>query len=172
MAPEAVAEPRQTSAAELKAQIEAEREGRPFLVYRDGEGEQQIHAIGEGEDEVSIGRSPSTALNTPWDANVSGLHAQITVIGGECTLVDDGLSRNGTFVNEERVQGRRRLRDGDVIRVGTTSIAFRAPGGAEIEATVAAAEGDGPQQISAGQRRVLVELCRPFKEGSSFATAP
>src|SRR3954451_12847648 len=75
MAPEAVAEPRQTSAAELKAQIEAEREGRPFLVYRDGEGEQQIHAIAEGEDEVSIGRSPSTALNTPWDANVSGLHA-------------------------------------------------------------------------------------------------
>ena len=41
---------------------------------------------------------------------------------------DDGLSRNGTWVNEERVTARRRLRDGDVVRVGGTSLAFCAPG--------------------------------------------
>ena len=37
-----MAGPRAATAAELKAQIEAERTGRPFLVYRDGDGEQRL----------------------------------------------------------------------------------------------------------------------------------
>ena len=40
---------------------------------------------------------------------------------------DDGLSRNGTYVNEERVRGPRRLRDGDMLRAGHTTIVFRTP---------------------------------------------
>ena len=32
------------------------------------------------------------------------------------TVVDDGLSRNGTYVNGERIHGRRRLVDGDTPR--------------------------------------------------------
>ena len=50
------AEPRQTSAPELKAQIEAERGGRPFLVFRDGEGEQRIVLVEEGTTELWVGR--------------------------------------------------------------------------------------------------------------------
>ena len=46
------AEPRQTSAAELKQQIEAERGGRPFLVLRDGAGEQRILAIAAARPSV------------------------------------------------------------------------------------------------------------------------
>ena len=42
-------------------------------------------------------------------------------------MVDDGLSRNGTFVNGERVTRRRRLLDGDELRIGSTTIRFRAP---------------------------------------------
>ena len=34
---------------------------------------------------------------------------------GTGIIVDDGLSRNGTFVNGERLGGRRRLRDGDAV---------------------------------------------------------
>ena len=41
-------------------------------------------------------------------------------MGGDWVVCDDGLSHNGTFVNGERVRGRRRLRDGDVIAVGAT----------------------------------------------------
>ena len=37
-------------------------------------------------------------------------------------VCDDGISRNGTFVNNDRISGRRRLRDGDVIRVGRTML--------------------------------------------------
>ena len=51
----------------------------------------------------------------------------------ECTLVDDGLSRNGSFVNGERVSGRRRLRDGDMMRFGRTVMLYRAPADRERE---------------------------------------
>lgn len=166
------AEPRQTSAAELKAQIEAERGGRPFLVLRDGEDEQRIVFIEEGATELWVGRAEAAGLRLDWDEEVSALHAQIEVVGGECTLLDDGLSRNGSFVNTERVHGRRRLRDGDTLRFGRTSVLFRRPGESAPEATVAASEVPSAAMISPGQRRVLLTLCRPFKDGSAFATPP
>jgi hypothetical protein len=39
--------PHAFTASELKAQIEAERLGSPFLVYRDGGGEQCLVPVGE-----------------------------------------------------------------------------------------------------------------------------
>jgi hypothetical protein len=158
------------SAAELKAQIEAEREGCPFLVFRDGGGEQRIVAIEPGAPELWVGRSDSTDVRLDWDEEVSALHAQIEVVRDECTLVDDGLSRNGSFVNEERVHGRRHLRDGDTIRFGRTPVLYRRPGESVPEATAIAAEAAPVAAISPAQRKVLVALCRPYKEGGSFAT--
>ncbi len=169
------ADQRQTSAPELKAQIEAERGGRPFLVYRDGAGEQHIVVIEDGTAELWVGRGEAAGLQLDWDEEVSALHAQIEVVGGECTLLDDGLSRNGSFVGEQRVHGRRLLRDGDTLRFGRTRVLFRRPGeggGSAPEATVVATEVPAAATVSPGQRRVLVALCRPFKDGSSFATPP
>jgi pSer/pThr/pTyr-binding forkhead associated (FHA) protein len=166
------AEPPQTSAAELKAQIEAERGGRPFLVFRDGAGAQRIVVVEEGATELWVGRGEAAGLRIEWDEEVSALHAQIEVVGGECTLLDDGLSRNGSFVGEERVHGRRLLRDGDTLRFGRTRVLFRRPGEAAPEATVVAAEMPTAAAVSPGQRRVLIALCRPFKDGSNFATPP
>ncbi|MGH2973985.1 MAG: FHA domain-containing protein [Solirubrobacterales bacterium] len=166
---------RQTSAPELKAQIEAERAGHPFLVYRDAEGEQRILAVEAGMDQVWVGRGEAAGLRLAWDEEVSALHAQIEVVGGECTLLDDGLSRNGSFVGEQRVHGRRRLRDGDTLRFGRTRVLFRRPGEAgegAPEATAIASETPPGATISPGQRRVLLALCRPFKDGSAFATPP
>jgi pSer/pThr/pTyr-binding forkhead associated (FHA) protein len=160
----------QTSAPELKAQIEAERGGRPFLVYRDGEGEQRIVVVKDGTDALWIGRGASADLRLDWDEEVSALHAQIEVVRDECTLLDDGLSRNGSFVGEQRVDGRRRLRDGDTLRFGRTTVLFRRPGEGAPEATVAAGQVPGAATISPGQRRVLLVLCRPFKDPSPFAT--
>jgi pSer/pThr/pTyr-binding forkhead associated (FHA) protein len=42
-------------------------------------------------------------------------------------VTDDGLSRNGTFVNDRRVEGRRRLTDGDLLRCGETLLLFVSP---------------------------------------------
>ena len=158
------------SAPELKAQIEAERAGRPFLVFRDGEGEQRILTVEPGATELWVGRGDSADLRLEWDEEVSALHAQIEVVRDECTLLDDGLSRNGSFVNEERVHGRRHLRDGDTIRFGRTAVLYRRPGENVPEATAIAAEAAPVAAISPAQRKVLVALCRPYKEGGSFAT--
>lgn len=159
-----------TSAPELKAQIEAERGGRPFLVYRDGGGEQRILVVEEGSAALWVGRGESADLRLDWDAEVSALHAQIEVVRGECTLLDDGLSRNGSFVAEQRVDGRRLLRDGDTLRFGQTTVLFRRPGEAAPEATVVAGEVPAAATISPGQRRVLLALCRPYKDETRFAT--
>lgn len=162
--------PRAQSAQELKEQIETERLGLPFLVHRDEDAKQLIRVIEAARGELWIGRSPSADISLPWDTEVSKLHAQLEFVGGECTLVDDGLSRNGSFVNEERVSGRRRLRDGDIVRVGRSSVLFRAPGEAASESTVVSGDLLGVAGVSPAQRRVLLALCRPFKEGSAFAT--
>ena len=37
-------------------------------------------------------------------------------------LCDDGFSQNGTFVNGLRIHGRRRLVDGDLVRIGHTTL--------------------------------------------------
>jgi pSer/pThr/pTyr-binding forkhead associated (FHA) protein len=160
----------QTSAAELKAQIEAERGGRPFLVFRDGGGEQRIVVVEEGTPALWVGRGGSADLRLDWDEEVSALHAQVEVVRDECTLLDDGLSRNGSFVGEQRVDGRRRLRDGDMLRFGHTTVLFRRPGEGAPEATVAASQVRAAATVSPAQRRVLLALCRPFKDEPAFAT--
>lgn len=158
------------SPRELKAQIEAEREGLPFLVYRDGEDQQRIFALGENLERVTVGRGSSTDICVDWDTEVSRLHAEFRRIGGDWTVSDDGLSRNGTHVNGERVVGRRRLHDGDVIRFGRTVAVFRQPLAADITETEVASDVLDRASLSDAQRRVLVGLCRPFKESSGYVT--
>jgi hypothetical protein len=163
-----VASPQPTSPAELKAQIEAEKAGLPFLVYRAEGDQQEIVSIAPGS-EIWIGRGEAAGLRLEWDEEVSSLHAQIVVIGDECTLIDDGLSRNGSFVNEERVLGRRRLHDGDVLRFGRTRATFRRPGARAAETVIAGAPS-GVALVTPAQRNVLAALCRPFKDQDNFAT--
>ena len=64
---------------------------------------------------MTVGRRAERDVALAWDTEVSRLHAQLEPVGGDWIVVDDGLSRNGTYVNGERVNGRRRLRDGDRI---------------------------------------------------------
>jgi len=162
-------ERRNVSAPELKAQIEAEREGRPFLVFRNGAGEQAIQQL-TTDAELWVGRSGSADVQLGWDGEVSTLHAQIEVVRDECTLVDDSLSRNGSFVNEERIHGRRHLRDGDALRFGQTVLVYRRPGADAPEATVPAGEVPAAAKVSPAQRKVLLALCRPYKDNEAFAT--
>lgn len=162
--------PRAQSAQELKDQIVAERDGRPFLVYRNEADEQRIVRIEEGTGELWIGRSGSADVRLSDDSEVSALHAQLEFVRDDATLVDDGLSKNGSFVNGERIRGRSLLRDGDMIRVGRTVILYRAPGDSAAESTEISSDSLTAGGISPAQRRVLVALCRPFKDGASFAT--
>ena len=157
------------SPSELKQRLEAERQGKPFLVYRDGDGVQCIFSLGPSA-RLTVGRRPANDLALSFDANVSGVHGAFERTGGEWTIVDDGLSRNGSYLNGERILGHRRLRDGDLIRLGATVLVYRAPGEDPYPTAVLDTAGASPS-LSATQRRVLVALCRPCK-GAVGPSAP
>ena len=92
----------------------------------------------------------------------SRVHSELVRVGEEWTIADDGLSRNGTYVNGQRLGGRRRLRDGDIVRFGTTEALFRVPGPVILEETKPPVSTHPPPSLSPAQRRVLVALARPF----------
>jgi pSer/pThr/pTyr-binding forkhead associated (FHA) protein len=148
--------------AELRERIEAERRGRPFLVFRDGDGDQRLLDL-TGLERLSVGRGAGNELSLPWDTEVSRLHAELEAIAGEWTVSDDGLSRNGTFVNGTRISGRTRLRDGDLLRVGQTSIAYRRPEAEDSMPTQVAGARLALTDLPPTQRQVLVALARPYK---------
>lgn len=153
---------------ELKERLAAERTGAPFVVYRDEQGRQQLILLPE-DGELTIGREPDSNIPLAWDAHVSGLHAELRRTGGRWLVVDDGLSRNGTYVNDQRVLGRRQLRDGDQVRVGTTILVFRQPRVRQVKSTAVESETTLRAHVSPAQRRVLVALCRPYADGAEFA---
>ena len=99
--------------------------GSAFLHYRDADGSQRIVELEAAGGPVTVGRRADNTVPLGWDAEVSRVHAQLEPVGRDWVLVDDGLSRNGTFVNGERTAGRRRLRDGDRICFGETVVRFR-----------------------------------------------
>jgi DNA-binding CsgD family transcriptional regulator len=162
--------PRPATTDESRAIFNAEIEGLPFLVYRDGEGAQQLLRLPPGDGELTIGRNETADVSLEWDDEVSRLHAKLDCLAGEYVLVDDGLSRNGSYANGDRVHGRRRLSDGDLLRFGRTVVLFRHPH-STLGVTRVTPEMLTAASLSAQQRKVLIALCRPFKDGRSFATA-
>jgi hypothetical protein len=152
--------------AELREQIEAERAGAPFLVWRVADGAQRILPLGAGR--LTIGRDGGCDVALAHDEEVSRLHAELERVGAHWVLADHGLSTNGTFLNGERLHGEKALHDGDTVRVGGTHLLFRAPGEQPVASTRQAA--DAPPPLTPTQRAVLVALCRPYKDGSQFAT--
>ncbi|MEA2229588.1 MAG: hypothetical protein QOF04_3218 [Solirubrobacteraceae bacterium] len=113
--------------AELEERMDADRRGRPYVLYRDGDRVQHIRSLDGRGDRLTVGRDPASDVPLVWDADVSRAHAALERLGIEWAIVDDGPSRNGTFVNGERVRSRRRLGHGDVMRCGHTTLLFRAP---------------------------------------------
>jgi pSer/pThr/pTyr-binding forkhead associated (FHA) protein len=145
-------------------QHDAGLQGQPCLVFRDGDGVQRTVARPDGVKRVTVGRFPGADVCLPWDDEVSRVPAELERVGGEWTVADDGLSRNGTFVNGARVSGRVRLEGGDVLRFGSTNVAFRAPAG-DLRETA----GEEAPSLTQAQRRVLVALCRPYRQGAAHA---
>jgi hypothetical protein len=74
-----------------------------------------------------------------------------------------------TFVNGVRIRGRRRLRDQDELKVGTTVIVFRAPAVGASLMTFVPEQLQRAPRLGASQRAVLVALARPYKRSSGFA---
>jgi hypothetical protein len=159
-----------SSPSELKARLEADRRGTPYLLYRPHEDEQRILELSPELERATIGRQEACDIALPEDPSVSRVHAVLDRIGEEWTLVDDGLSRNGSFVNGARVVGRRRLRDKDRLVFGATPITYRET---SVGTTQTASAIDAPSGIplSPMQRKVLIVLCRPVHDSASAIPA-
>jgi serine phosphatase RsbU (regulator of sigma subunit) len=77
-------------------------------------------------DRTILGRHPECDIVLEVGA-VSRQHAQI-LKSQDCYFVEDLHSRNGTFVNEQLVRGRRPLADNDQIRICDLVFVFRSGG--------------------------------------------
>src|SRR3954453_763694 len=151
----ALAGPHPETAREVKAQLDAQRRGTPFLAYRAEAGELVTVPLAPEASPLSLGRRADNDVALEWDPEVSRVHAQLELVGHEWTVLDDGLSRNGTYVNGERVGGRRRLHDGARLCLGETALAFHAPkGGATSVVTAPVKTGHDAVPLSDTQRRV------------------
>ncbi len=91
------------------------------VIYRDTRGVRRSHIL----DEVtSIGRHPKQDIQL-LDRVVSKQHALIELdMEGQFYVRDLG-SRNGTFVNGQKIDGRRPIDNGDTLSVGSTELVFR-----------------------------------------------
>jgi pSer/pThr/pTyr-binding forkhead associated (FHA) protein len=161
--------PQPASARELKAVLDAERAGGPFLLYRDGDGAQQLRVLDDSASWLTLGRSGEADVSLGWDERISGVHCELHRGGGQWTVADDGLSTNGTFVNGTRLNGRCRLKDGDRLLVGRTVVLYRV--GVTVPLTGTVVDDDTPttDHLSPTQRRVLIALCRPYRDGGRYA---
>jgi predicted component of type VI protein secretion system len=141
----------------------------PVLVYRDDTGAQRFFHLG-GKTSLTIGRSSGCDVQLPWDERVSRVHAALDLIGHDWTVVDDGLSRNGTFLNGDRLNGRRRLRDGDTFVLGATSFRFQDTSRATTQLTKVGEQLVTSASLSPTQRQIVIALCRPYKHDDPYAT--
>ena len=80
-------------------------------------------AFEAGPVPTTIGRADDNVVVLKGDDYASGRHARVESALDGTWVVDLG-STNGTYVNGERLEGRRRLHEGDLVQVGDTELRF------------------------------------------------
>lgn len=79
--------------------------------------------LAEGSNVVGRGRDCTVCIQS---ATISRRHARIVLTGGKATIEDLG-SKNGTYVNGQRVKQSVALEDGAQIRIGSVTTTYRVP---------------------------------------------
>ena len=98
--------------------IESEPREVAYLIVLAGSTVGEMFKLPGGE--ATIGRGKRSEIEL-FDEGVSRAHARI-LSAGDAVWVEDLGSRNGTFVNGDRVERKVKLADGDKIQVGRTTI--------------------------------------------------
>jgi DNA-binding CsgD family transcriptional regulator len=114
-------------------------------------------------DRVTIGQSSDNDVVLAFDRTVSRVHAVLERVASRWVIRDLG-SRNGTFVNGDRIFGERAVRPGDEIRVGTIRLIAHGEDASQ-DRTIGADTGP---ELTRREREVLVALCRPMMSGGVF----
>lgn len=120
---------------------------------------------------VTIGKALTNDVALAHDDTVSRLHAVFDNLGAAWSIRDMG-SRNGTYLNGERITAERVLRSGDEVRVGKSRLVFwevkDGGGGPLDEETVTAEPVALPPRLTPRELDVLVVLCRPLVSDDPF----
>ena len=126
------------------------------LSYLGPEGAANLRARGRLRSR-SAARRATTSRSTGIHA-VSGRHAELEQIR-DSWFVTDLMSSNGTWVNGERIDGKKALHVNDEIRVGDTVLMFCGVVSSEPYDTTAPAAKK--PDLTRKQVEVLRHLCRP-----------
>src|ERR1700758_450053 len=114
---------------------------------------------------VTIGKAPTNAVPLEHDMTVSRVHAVLENLGFAWSVRDVG-SRNGTYINGEKISAERVLRSGDELRVGNSRLIFwevkQADEATVNEPTVSAEPAQLPPRLTPRELEVLEVLCRPL----------
>lgn len=122
------------------------------LVIEDEAGTRSI--VPFAGEPIVVGRAPEGVTFRLTDRNVSRRHARFVLQSGSAFVEDLG-SLLGTRVNGERISGKRRLREGDLVQIGEYDLAVLG------EAATLPGEGAPPPPLPA-----------PARSGDPGAAAP
>jgi two-component system, NtrC family, response regulator AtoC len=128
---------------------------RGYLVVREG-ARTQVILLDEGAD-LLFGRSSDATVRID-DVKASREHARIVKKDGVVELVELG-SRNGTRLNDDTVRGEtRRLRSGDLVRIGEAEILVAESAGIASRAAGGRLAGELARVLQASRRAALVRV--------------
>lgn len=134
-----------------------------YLEVRHGVTSERVPISGE---KLTLGKDEANDICIAHDPSISHLHMALERYGASWVVRDLGSS-NGTYLNGERILGEKQLRDGDELKIGSTSIIFKADSPPPATATQKAQPAP---ELTRREKDVLIALCRPILSGSMFTT--
>ena len=155
--------------AELKARLEAERRGTPFVELRDGDGQQLIVELDAAAGRVTVGRRADNASPCPGTARSRACtpsSSRSAATGCSATTGCRATARTSTAIASPAGAGCATATGCASARPRCASARPR-PTGSLSTAAVAIGRTDLP--LTETQRKLLVALCRPLQE-SAYAT--
>ena len=130
--------------------------------------------ISLGGERVTVGKSSTNLVSLNHDSTVSRVHAVLENLGFAWSIRDVG-SRNGTYLNGEKISAERVLRSGDELQVGKSRLVFWETTEADQttagDATISVAPTQPPPRLTRRELEVLVVLCRPLVSDDPFPEA-
>ena len=121
-------------------------------------------------ERMTLGKALTNAVSLEHDPTVSRVHAVLENFGQAWSVRDLG-SRNGTYVNGEKIAAERILRSGDELRLGSSRLVFWMTRGADAPADQETETGKTilrPPRMTQRELDVRKVLCRPFVSDDPF----
>jgi FHA domain-containing protein len=146
------------------------------LVIEDDAGTRTV--VPFAAEELTLGRAAEGVAWRLPDRNVSRRHARFSRASG-AVFVEDLGSLTGTWLNGERISGRRRVRPGDLVEIGDYDLVVATEGeepagpGAPppLPAAPAAEEADPPPPAALAQAPAAPPAARPAAAGALLRRA-